>query len=153
MAKNSKLWKRGRGKLGLLSPLIGAWEAVAESPIGPVRCTRTFETVLGGNYVQLNAVWEFGDKKYRELAMIGVNPDGTLSFWSFTSDGKNSTGKVADVSEIHAEAIGFEAQMPAGLARMAYWPDENDGFHWVVEAKNKKGWKRFTEHHYRRVSV
>ena len=32
--------------------------------------------------------------------------------------------------------------------RMAYWPDETDGYYWAVEAKNKKGWKRFTEHHY-----
>jgi hypothetical protein len=33
-------------------------------------------------------------------------------------------GAFADVSDIHPEAIGFEAQMPAGLTRMAYWPDE-----------------------------
>jgi hypothetical protein len=31
---------------------------------------------------------------------------------------------------------------------MVYWPDEGEGFHWVVESKTKKGWNRFTEHHY-----
>ena len=38
--------------------------------------------------------------------------------------------------------------MPAGLARMIYWPDEAGGFYWAVEARNQKGWKRFTQHHY-----
>jgi hypothetical protein len=47
-----------------------------------------------------------------------------------------------------AEAVGFEAQRPAGLARMAYWPDSDGDFFLVVESKNKKGWKRFLEHHY-----
>ena len=30
--------------------------------------------------------------------------------------------------------------MPAGLARMTYWPVGGMGFHWVVESKNKNGW-------------
>ena len=71
-----------------------------------------------------------------------------LSFWSFTSDGKRSTGALADVREVHPLAIGFEAQMPAGLARMVYWPAEGGGFRWAVESRTKKGWNRFTEHHY-----
>lgn len=148
MGKATSQWKRGRGKLGIFAPLIGTWKAKASSPMGPVTCTRTFEPVLGGNYVRLIARWDFGDRKYEELAMIGVDPDGVIAFWSFTSDGKNSRGSLADVTDIHPEAIGFEAQMPAGLARMAYWPDDREGFHWSVESKNKKGWKRFTEHHY-----
>ena len=113
MAKSGKQWKRGRGKLGLLTPLIGNWTANASTPMGSVTCTRRFELVLGGNYVRLSVRWEFEKGAYEE--------------------------------------IGFEAQMPAGLARMAYWPDDSDGFHCSVEAKNKKGWKRFTEHHYRRA--
>ena len=151
MAKPGKQWKRGRGKLGLLTPLIGNWTTNASTPMGSVTCTRRFESVLGGNYVRLSVRWEFEKGAYEEIAMFGVNPDGNVAFWSFTSDGKNSNGIVADVTDIHPEAIGFEAQMPAGLARMAYWPDDSDGFHWSVEAKNKKGWKRFTEHHYRRA--
>jgi len=59
---------------------------------------------------------------------------------------------VADVTDLHPEAVGFEAQMPAGLARMAYWPEEDGGFVWVVESKNAKGWRRFVEHRYRPVS-
>jgi hypothetical protein len=149
--EDSKHWKRGRGKLGFLAPLIGTWEASASTPMGQVTCTRTFEPSLGGHYIRLTARWNFDRGVYEEIAMIGVKSDGQVAFWSFTSDGKNSSGAVADVSDIHPEAIGFEAQMPAGLARMAYWPDDSEGFRWAVEAKNKKGWKRFTEHHYKRI--
>ena len=151
MAKAAKQWKRGRGKLGILAPLIGTWKATASTPMGPVSCTRTFESLLGDKYIRLTTRWEFEKGAYDEIAMIGINPDGQVAFWSFTSDGKNSNGTIADVTDIHPEAIGFEAQMPAGLARMAYWPDDGGGFHWSVEAKNKKGWKRFTEHHYHRA--
>ena len=31
MAKQKTIWKKGRGKLGILSPLIGSWIADAES--------------------------------------------------------------------------------------------------------------------------
>src|SRR5689334_18276000 len=148
MAKAKQLWKKGRGKLGPLAPLLGSWEASASTPIGPVKCTRTFVTVLNGSHIQLTAQWQFKKGTYEEVAIIGVNREGTLAFWSFTSDGKNSNGVLADVSDVHPEAIGFEAQMPAGIARTVYWPDESGGFHWAVESKNKKGWKRFAEHHY-----
>ncbi len=146
-----KHWKKGRGKLGGFSPLMGTWIAKADSPMGPVSCKRTLEPVLGGKYIQLQAQWLVGKTEYQELALIGETADGKIAFWSFTSDGKNSSGTQADVSDIHEHAIGFEAQMPAGLARMAYWPDEKDGFHWAVESKNKSGWKRFTEHHYKKT--
>ena len=55
------------------------------------------------------------------------------------------------VPDVPPAGFGFGAQMPAGLARMIYWPDETEGFHWAVEAKTKKGWSRFTEHHYRKA--
>ena len=71
-----------------------------------------------------------------------------VAFWSFTSDGKRSQGASADVTDLHPEAVGFEAQMPAGLGRMAY-SDGEGGFFFAVGSKNKKGWKRFVEHHYR----
>jgi len=142
-------WKKGRGKLGIFEPLIGVWRTEAESEMGPVKCQREFKKVLSGKYVQLTAIWEYADKSYDEHAMIGVNPEKEICFWSFTSDGKQSQGKFADVKDIHPDAIGFEVQMPAGLARMVYWPDENEGFHWVVESKTKKSWNRFVEHHYR----
>jgi hypothetical protein len=161
-----KAWKKGRGKLGVLTPLLGRWSATAESPMGPLCCTRVFESVLGGSYVRLEARWQFGGgaadgagewpdvqakagRGYEEIALFGAAEDGQLAFWSFTSDGKRSQGTLADVTDLHAEAVGFEAQMPAGLARMAYWPDSDGGCFFVVESKNKKGWKRFLEHHYR----
>jgi hypothetical protein len=159
-----KIWKKGRGKLGLVQPLLGSWTARAETPMGPVQCTRAFEPFLKGSYIRLIARWQFGaaaekgaelrsdsplaGKMYEEMALIGVNREGKVCFWSFTSDGKNSQGAVCDVSDVHKTAVGFEAQMPAGLARMVYWPDDGDGFFWAVESKNAKGWKRFTEHHY-----
>lgn len=148
MAKQKPAWKKGRGKLGVLSPLIGSWVAGADSPMGKLKCTRIFEPILGGHYIQLTAAWDFSKYVYREHAIIGMQ-DGVLSFWSFTSDGKNSRGVIANGTDIHAEAICFEAQMPAGLARMIYWPNPESGFNWAVESKTKKGWNRFTTHHYK----
>jgi hypothetical protein len=161
-----KAWRKGRGKLGVLQPLLGRWTASAESPMGPLRCTRVFQTVLGGSYVRLEARWHFGAAPaeaggecpdtppkagggYEEIALFGAGEDGRVAFWSFTSDGKRSQGALADVTDLHPEAVGFEAPMPAGLARMAYWPDGDGGYFFAVESKTRKGWKRFLEHHYR----
>jgi hypothetical protein len=148
----AKLWKKGRGKLGPFLPLLGRWVAEAETPMGPVRVSRSLSSILGGHYLELKVLWEFGPsssgKGYEELAVIGVDEDEQVGFWSFTSDGKRSMGTVADVTDLHEEAVGFEAQMPAGLARMVYWPEEG-GFSWVVESRNAKGWNRFVHHHYR----
>ncbi|MDH5185137.1 MAG: hypothetical protein OEX12_14745 [Gammaproteobacteria bacterium] len=142
-------WKKGRGKLGILAPLLGQWRVETKSDLGKVICTRNFSRVLDGKYVRLEANWQIGsDKSYDEISMIGVDKDKQIKFWSFTSDGKNSHGVLAEVRDLHPLAIGFEAQMEAGLARMAYWPDETAGFHWVVESKSKKGWNRFVAHHY-----
>ncbi len=148
-----KMWKKGRGKLGFLQPLLGRWVAEADSEIGHVRCVREFRPILEGTFVQLEARWEFGTgtakaRVYEEVALIGPGDDGAVRFWSFTSDGKRSEGLLSDVSDLHGEAVGFEAKMPAGLARMAYWPHEG-GFAWAVESKTKKGWNRFVEHRYR----
>ncbi len=148
----SKTWKKGRGKLGFMEPLLGRWTAEAETPMGRVRCRRAFTQVLGGNYIRLDARWEFGGpsgKAYEEIALIGAGGEKSVSFWSFTSDGKRSQGVVAAVTDLHPEAVGFVAEMAAGTARMAYWPDGEGGFFWAVESKTKKGWRRFTEHHYR----
>lgn len=144
-------WTKGRGRLGVFTQLLGEWKAVAESELGPVTVIRIFEKVLDGKYIRLTVHWEYATGSYDEIAMIGVNAEKEVCFWSFTSDGKQSEGKLADVSDLHPQAFGFEAQMPAGLARMAYWPDEEEGFQWAVEAHNKKGWRRMAEHHYLRV--
>jgi hypothetical protein len=142
----SKIWKKSPGKLGVMAPLIGSWKAETDSPMGKMKCTRTF-TTFGKQYVRLIARWEHPKFVYDEAAFYGVK-DGTLCFWSFTSDGKRSEGKLADGTDVHPQAIAFEAQMPAGLARMVYWPNDNGGMNWAVESKNRKGWKRFTLHHY-----
>jgi len=148
MNTKSNHWKKGRGKLGLIHPLLGMWVAEGDSPMGKVKCMREFKLILGGSYIELTAKWEFGTKIYEEQAIIGIHED-QITFWSFTSDGKKSQGQLADGTDVHPEAIAFEAQMPAGLARMIYWPDAEIGFHWAVESKNKKGWNRFTQHHYK----
>jgi hypothetical protein len=148
MADKASAWKKGRGRLGILSPLLGKWIAMADTPMGKVQCTRTFRPILHGTYIQLTAEWNFGKGVYEEHAIYGIR-DGKLGFWSFTSDGKKSEGSIADGTDVHPQAIAFEAKMPAGLARMIYWPGDDGTITWAVESKAKKGWKRFSEHHYR----
>lgn len=148
MTKNALEWKKGRGKLGILEPLLGSWFAEADSPMGKIKCTRNFTKILNGNYIQLEAIWVMGTKQYIEHAVYGMQGDA-LVFWSFTNDGKNSFGTLSEAADIHNNAICFEAQMPAGTARMVYWP-EGEILNWVVESKNKKGWNRFTIHRYRK---
>ena len=152
----AKLWKKGRGKLGPFQPLLGRWVAEAETPMGAVKVSRSLASILDGHALELKVLWEFGPagsgRGFEELAVIGVGDDKRVGFWSFTSDGKRATGTIADVTDLHEEAIGFEARMPAGLARMAYWPEEGGGFSWVVESKNAKGRKRFVHHHYRPIA-
>jgi hypothetical protein len=77
-------------------------------------------------------------------------PDGTLGFYSFTSDGKRSEGRLSDGSDVYATAIAFRAEMPAGVARMVYWPlDNGGGFNFAVESRTAKGWSRFLRQEYR----
>lgn len=150
--KAARAWKKGRDRLGPLDPLLGSWVAQAQSPMGPVRCARSFARGPGAQHVTLQARWNMGAGKkattYDELCVFGKGDTAKISFWSFTSDGKRSSGNVADATDIHPEAVGFEAQMDAGLARQVYWPDGAGGFFWAVEANRKSGWSRFTEHHY-----
>lgn len=142
-------WKKGRGRLGVFSPLLGKWIAHADSEMGEIVCVREFNKILDGKYIELNAHWKSETYSYDELAMLGVDATKQVRFWSFTSDGKQSSGWLADCTDIHPDAIGMEAEMPSGLARQVYWPDdEGIGFFWVVESKTKKGWNRFVEHHY-----
>jgi hypothetical protein len=138
-------------KLEFFEPLIGSWQADADSPQGRIRCTRRFSRILGGSYVLLEARWELPGMVYEEHALFGVDKAGEIVFWSFTSDGQHSEGRLADASDLHPEAFGFEAQMPAGLARMVYWP-EGEGFEWVAESKDPNGWNRFVHHHYTRAA-
>jgi hypothetical protein len=134
----------------------------------PVACTRTYAP-FGEKYVRLDAEWRFsapkkgsvpdaqreamaahvGKAPYRETCFFGPADDGVLTFWSYTSDGKKSSGRLAEAKDVHPDALCFEAQMDAGLARQVFWPHESEGFMWAVEAKTKKGWSRFTLHHYR----
>lgn len=141
-------WKKGRGKLGPLAPLHGEWVAQGDSPLGPYRCVRRIAPALEGSWVQITAHWTLGARTYEELALFGADAEGRLGFWSFTSDGKSSRGVATDAADVHPDAVAFEAEMPAGTARMIYWPDEREGFRWAVESKTRKGWNRFTEHHY-----
>jgi hypothetical protein len=140
-------WEKGNGGLGVLDPLIGSWTASADSPMGSVQCRRTFSRILGDSCVLLEARWRLpGDQIYEEHAVYSAGDDGTVAFWSFTSDGKRSQGALADATDIHAEAIAFEAQMPAGLARMVYWPGGEGVVNWAAESKSPTGWSRFAHH-------
>ena len=141
-------WKKGRGRLAVFEALIGSWISESDSPRGPIKVVRTFSKTLGGKYIELQASWQFNESHYDELALFGVDDNKKLSFWSFTSDGKRSTGVIVEAKDIHPAALAFQANMPAGVARQAYWPDPDEGFHWAVESQTKKGWNRFVEHHY-----
>ncbi len=142
-------WKKGRGKLGVFNPLIGKWicNKGSKDRMNPM-CTREFKYDLGNNYIIQDIIWFLGEKNYEDHCVIGLDSSKAITFWSFTSDGKNSTGTLTDVSDIHKSAIGFEAKMPAGIARQIFWPDEKEGFHWAVESKTKKGWNRFVQQHF-----
>jgi len=100
-------WKKGRGKLGIFAPLLGTWVAEADSARGRVRCVRTFSRTLAGTYVRLEAVWTFGNSVYEELALFGRDRDKQVRFWSFTSDGKQSSGVLAEATDTYPEAVGF----------------------------------------------
>ena len=145
-------WGKGRGLLGPLKPLMGDWSSVPadqESQM-PMPCTRAFRD-FGKGWIELDARWQMGERgEYREIALFGANADGTLGFFSFTNDGKRSEGRLADGTDVHPEAVAFEAQMPAGLARMIYWPvEEGEGFYFAVESRTKTGWNRFLKQRYR----
>ena len=149
-------WKTGRGLLGPIKPLLGHWitqSSTHDSGLG-MRCERFF-TLFGKGWVKLEAKWQLGERgTYSEIAFFGPVPDGNFGFYSYTNDGKRSEGHIGDATDIHSQAIGFEAQMPAGRARFAYWPDEDaNGFYFAVENATKKGWKRFLKQHYRRVDT
>jgi hypothetical protein len=141
-------WKTGRGLLGPLQPLLGDWrtqKSEGGTPAANMACSRSF-TSFGKGWVRLEARWETGpDKAYCETAFFGADEDSLLGCFSFTNDGKRSVGRLADGSDVHPDAIAFEAQMPAGLARMIYWPREDGepGFLFAVESRTKKGWNRF----------
>lgn len=152
MSDSSTKWKKGRGKLGVFEPLLGTWRAEADTSMGKVTCTRTFSRVLGGAYIQLAADWVYAGETYQEIGLFGTGANKAVHFWSFTSDKKQASGVLSEGSDLHPQALCFEAQMDAGLARQAYLPDGQGGFFWVVESKTKKGWNRFVEHHYQRVS-
>jgi hypothetical protein len=145
-------WGKGRGALGPLKPLLGDWiaEAGGEGAAGALRCSRSFRA-FGKAWVELDARWEMGSRgTYREIALFGAGPDGDLVVFSFTNDGKRSEGRRVDGSDVHPLAIAFESEMPAGTARMIYWPAESgEGFHFAVENRTKRGWNRFLLQTYR----
>ncbi len=153
-------WKKGRGKLGVFAPLLGSWKALGDGPMGPTEVTRTFSPTLGGKYIELKVRWSFAAPKgtkpreaYEETCLFGPHKEHGLAFWSFTSDGKKSTGHLADGTDIHPQALCFEAQMDAGLARQTYWPGEDGTIKWAVESKTKKGWNRFVEHTFKQIDA
>lgn len=140
-------WKAGRGALGPFQPLLGSWRTIDAPGSGAhgMDCSREF-TAFGKGWLRLEAEWRMGDRPpYRETAFYGKADDGRLAFHSFTNDGKRSTGRLIAAPDVHADAIAFEAQMPAGLARMLYWPREDGetGFRFAVESRTKSGWNRF----------
>ena len=85
-------WKKGRGLLGPLQPLLGSWRTVHSeggTAAANMACTRRFEA-FGKGWIRLDAVWQVGPgPDYVEAAFFGAGEDGALGFFSFTSDGKS----------------------------------------------------------------
>lgn len=145
----STRWSRGRGRLGLLDPLLGTWVAEGESELGHYRVQRGLERVLQRSHVRMNVHWDLGDRSYDEWAIFGADRDGTVGFWSFTSDGKQSRGHLVAADDLPSGGFSFEADMPAGRARMLFLPrDHGPGFRFAVESRSAEGWRRFVEHEY-----
>jgi len=150
-------WKTGRGKLGVFKPLLGKWACSMDSVRGPFVVTRSMKKVLNDKYVLFKADWVFGEPQnpsthYVEHAYFGVE-DGELSFKSFTSDGKQSAGRLAFADDMAGPSLCFEADMPAGRARMIWMPHYEGGLLWAVENQTKKGWNRFSEHQYLKLDI
>ena len=86
------------------------------------------------------------------VEVIGSGPDVILipGLASSREVWRPLATRLADGSDVHPQAVAFEARMPAGLARMIYWPadDEEPGFCFAVESRNRKGWNRFLLHRY-----
>ena len=149
-------WSKGRGLLGPLKPLLGNWATEAgdgSTPAGNMRCTRSFRD-FGKGWIELDARWDMGARgTYREIALFGAGASDALAVFSFTNDGKRSEGRLTDGTDVHSQAVAFEAKMPAGTARMIYWPVEDGapGFHFAIENKVKAGWNRFLRQTYRPV--
>ena len=110
----AQAWKKGRGKLGPMAPLLGRWKAASEQNGMPVACTREYAK-FGDGWVKLEAEWllsapkasakltdaqraamqAYAGRIYRETAFFGPDADGVLAFWSYTNDGKKSSGRLA----------------------------------------------------------
>ena len=148
-------WKKGRGKLGPFTSLLGHWRHEEDSPRGPMVCEKVFSSVLDGKYIELRATWRFSGPKaftYDDFTLFGPDADAGVKFWSFTSDGKRSEGWLSTAEDLHPNALAFEADMPAGRARQAYFPHAEGGLGWVVGAKVKAGWSVIADHQYARIS-
>jgi hypothetical protein len=146
-------WQRGRGRLGVLAPLLGAWVAEGESEAGPYRCERRFERALHGSYVELRAEWRLPGGMYDEVTLHGYDRDGELRFWSFTSDGRQTTGWRVTADDLPHPGIAFAADLPAGRARFAYLAPPEGGLLYVAESQTARGWNRFVEHRYVPLAV
>ncbi|MEZ5102285.1 MAG: hypothetical protein R3C15_21280 [Thermoleophilia bacterium] len=85
------------------------------------------------------------------LCLFGIEPAGAARCRSFTSDGKQSVGVRVEADDLPSGAIAFDSELPAGLARQAYWPgDGGVAFHWAVSSMTGGGWRPLVEHAYRR---
>jgi hypothetical protein len=141
--KKKRALPSGARALKLLQPFLGRWSASAPG----YTVTRELSSVLGGKYLQLAVHWDLGSRQYEEHAVYGVDlADKQLKFWSFTSDGKRSEGKLVLAD---AGVVTFEAKVGGGLGRMSLH-SRKDGFTFTVDAQPKgaKSWKRFLEQHF-----
>jgi hypothetical protein len=142
------VWRAGRGVLGPLRPLLGNWVHEGQTKLGATKCRREFAETLSGKFIELRARWRTTEKSYEEVSFFGLTHDKALAFWSFTSDGGQAFGEAASAPDVHERCVCFESEMPAGRARMLYWPHPGGGFWFAVEAQTGARWRRFLEQHF-----
>jgi len=122
------LWKKGRGKLGFLDPLLGAWRARTNSQNGPVVCVRRFEPVLKDGYVRLTAHWKVGPapersspaRKAAAKPEAGTKRDGAAN--AAAGEGSPKPGSSYTYDEMAIVGTG-------GEKNVRFWSFTSDGKH------------------------
>ena len=127
------------------------WIFQGTGSMGDYTCERRFERILGGKFVRMEVLWQVAKHTYGEVAIFGKTAPGVdsshkgLCFSSFTTEGKASLGLQVTPEDLSTGGIAFEADMPAGRARMMLWPEGREVLWLTVASRNASGWKPFLE--------
>ena len=149
-------WTKGRGLLGPLAPLMGAWvhepDRLAGSVPAALRCTRLLEP-FGKDWIRLDACWDQGERgQYRETAFTssrrrdgrGQGPAPLLLHQ------RRQKVRGSPVRQERRPSRGGGVRIPdagrpgAGDLLAAGGRRPGESFRFAVESRTQKGWNRFT---------